>query len=79
VVAAASSQIKSLRFQPHLDGDGDGEKLVGVVWFSRTSFGIGDLRIVKELHRWLFLFLRLWDRCGLLDPFGDFPSTTNNV
>jgi hypothetical protein len=26
-----------------------------------------------------FLLLRLWDGCGLLDPFGDFPSATNNV
>jgi hypothetical protein len=24
-------------------------------------------------------FLRLWDRCGLFDSFGDFPSVTNNV
>jgi hypothetical protein len=38
-----------------------------------------DLRIVKELHRQFFLLLRLWDGCGLFDPFGDFPSATNNV
>jgi hypothetical protein len=38
-----------------------------------------DLRIVKELHRQFFLLLRLWDGCGLFDPFGDFPSATNNI
>jgi hypothetical protein len=43
------------------------------------SSGRGDLRSVKELHRQFFLLLRLQDRCGLLDPFGDFPSATNNV
>jgi hypothetical protein len=42
-------------------------------------FWLGDLWIVMELHRWLFLLLRLWDGCGLLDPLGDFPSATNNV
>jgi hypothetical protein len=47
------------------------------VWFSRTS-GCGDLRIVKKLHR-RFILLRLGDRCGLLGPFDDFPSATNNV
>jgi hypothetical protein len=26
-----------------------------------------------------FLLLRLWDEFGLLDPFDDFPSTTNKV
>jgi hypothetical protein len=51
---------------------------VGVVWSSRISYGCGDLRIVKELHRQFFL-LRLWDGCGHLDPFGNFPSATNNV
>jgi hypothetical protein len=45
----------------------------------RISSGYGDLRIVKELHRQFFLLLRLRDGCGLLDPFGDFPSATNNV
>jgi hypothetical protein len=37
VVAAASSPIKSPRLQPHLGSDV--EKLVGVVWSSRTSSG----------------------------------------
>jgi hypothetical protein len=47
VVAVSSSPIISLRLQPYLDGDV--EKLVGVVWSSRTSSGCGDLQIVKEL------------------------------
>jgi hypothetical protein len=76
-VAVASSPIKYPRLQPRLGGDA--EKLVGVVWFSRTSFGCGDLQIAKELHQWLFLLLHLRDRCGLLDPFGDFPYATNKV
>ena len=43
-------------------------------------FWLGDLQIIKELHRqFILLLLRLWDRCGLLHPFGDFPSATNNV
>jgi hypothetical protein len=50
-----------------------------VVWSSRISSGCGDLRIVKELYRQFFLLLRLRDGYGLLDPFGDFPSATNNV
>jgi hypothetical protein len=45
----------------------------------RISSGCGDLRIVKELHRQLFLLLCLRDGCGLLDPFGDFPFVTKNV
>jgi hypothetical protein len=49
------------------------------VWSSRISSGYGDLRIVKELHRQFFLLLCLRDGCGLLDPFGDFSSATNNV
>ena len=77
VVVAAPREIMSPRFQPHLDGNV--EKLVGVVWSSRISSGCGDLRIVKELHRQFILLLRLWDGCGLFDPFGDFPSATNNV
>jgi hypothetical protein len=52
---------------------------VGVVWYSRISSGCGDLWIIKELHRQFFLLLRLWDGCGLFDPFDDFPSATNNV
>jgi hypothetical protein len=39
VVEAVYSTIKSSRLQPHLDGGI--EKLVGVVWFSKTSFGWG--------------------------------------
>ena len=76
MVAAVSRAIMSPRLQSHLDGDV--EKLVAVVWFLRTSSGRGDLRIVKELHRQLFL-LHLRNGCGLLDPFRDFPSATNNV
>jgi hypothetical protein len=52
---------------------------MGVVWSLRILFSCGDLWIVKELHRQIFLLLRLWDGCGLFDPFGDFPSATNNV
>jgi hypothetical protein len=54
-------------------------RLVGVVWSSRISSSCGGLRIVKELHRQFFHLLRLRDGCGLVDLFGDFPSTTNNV
>ena len=61
----------------HLGGDVD--KLVGVVWFSRTSSGRGNLRIVKGLYQRLFLFICLRDGCGLLDLFGNFPFATNNV
>jgi hypothetical protein len=50
-----------------------------VVSSSRTSSGCGDLRIVKELHRQFILLLCLWDGCGFLGPFGDFPFATNNV
>jgi hypothetical protein len=77
VVVATPCAIRSPRYQPHLDGNI--ERLVGVVWSSRISSGCGDLWIVRKLHRQFFLLLRLWDGCGLLDPFGDFPSTTNNV
>jgi hypothetical protein len=77
VVVVASRAIRSPRLQPHLDGNV--ERLVGVVWSSRISFGCGDLRIVKELHRQFFLLLRLRNGCGLHDPFGDFLSATNNV
>jgi hypothetical protein len=73
VVAAASSPIMSPRLQPHLGGD------VEMVWSSKTFSSCGDLRIIKELHRWFILLLRLRDRCGLLGPFSDFPSATNNV
>jgi hypothetical protein len=69
--------IRSPRLQPHLGGNI--ERLVRVVWSSRISSGCGDLWITKELHRQFFLLLRLWDGCGLLDPFGNFPSATNNA
>jgi hypothetical protein len=42
-------------------------------------FLLGDLQIFMELYLWPFLTLRLRDKCGLLDPFGDFTSATNNV
>jgi hypothetical protein len=77
VVVAAPCAIRSHRLQPHLDINI--ERLFGVVWSSRISSGCGDLRIVKELHRQFFLLLCLWDECGLLDLFGDFPSATNKV
>jgi hypothetical protein len=77
VVVATSRAIRSTRLQPHL-GD-NVERHVGVVWSSRFSSGCGDLQIVKELHRQFFLLLCLRDGCGLLDPFGNFPSATNNV
>jgi hypothetical protein len=75
VVVAAPRAIKSPRLKPHLGGNV--KRLVGVVWSSRISSGCGDLRIVKELHRQFFLLRRLRNGCGLLDPFGDFPSATN--
>jgi hypothetical protein len=75
VVVAVPCAIESSRLQPHLGGNI--ERLVGVVWSSRILSGYRDLRIVKELHRQFFL-LRLQGGCGLLDPFGDFPSATNN-
>jgi hypothetical protein len=77
MVMAASCAIRSPLLQPHLGGNL--ERLMGAVWSSRISSSCGDLWIVKELHRQFFLFLRLRDRCGLLHPFGDFPSATNNV
>jgi hypothetical protein len=77
VVVATPHAIRSPPLQPHLDGNI--ERLVGVVWSSRILSGCGDLRIVKELHRQFFLLLRLRDGCGLIDPFGDFSSATNNV
>jgi hypothetical protein len=69
--------IRSSQLQPHLGGNV--ERFVGVVWSSRISSGYENLRIVKELHRQFFLLLRLPNGCGLLDPFSDFPSATNNV
>jgi hypothetical protein len=52
---------------------------VGVVWSSRISSECGDIWIIKERHRQFFLLLCLRDGYGLLDPFSNFPSTTNNV
>jgi hypothetical protein len=77
VVVATPRTIRSSRLQSHLGSYA--ERLVGVVWSSRISSGCGDLRIVEVLHRQFFLLLRLRDGCGFLDPFGDFPSATNNV
>jgi hypothetical protein len=76
VVVAASRAIRSTWLQPHLDGNI--ERLVRVVWSSRISSSCGDFWIVRELY-WQFFLLRLRDGCRLLDPFDDFPSTTNNV
>jgi hypothetical protein len=69
--------IRSFRLLPHLTGNV--ERLVRLVWSSRILSGCGDLWIVKELHQQFFLLLRLQDIYGLLDPFGDFSSTTNNI
>jgi hypothetical protein len=77
VVVTTPHAIRSSQLQPHLGGNV--ERLVGVVCSSRILYSCGDLRIIKELHRLLFLLLRLRDGCGLLNPFGDFPSATNNV
>jgi hypothetical protein len=77
VVVAAPRAIRSPWLQPHLGGNI--KRFVGVVWSLRISSGREDLRIVKELHRQFLLLIRLRDGCGLLDPFGDFPSATNNV
>jgi hypothetical protein len=77
VVLAAPRAIRSPRFKPHLGGNV--ERLVGVVWSSGISSGCDDLQIVKELHQQFFILIRLRGGCGLLDPFGDFPSATNNI
>ena len=77
MVMASSLSIMSPQFQSHLGGDV--ENLVGVVCFSRAFSGGDDLRIIVELHRWFILLLRHRNGCGLFDPFGDFPSATNNV
>jgi hypothetical protein len=52
---------------------------VGVVRFSNASSSCGDLRIVKELHRWLRIPLCLREGCRLLDPFDYFSSVSNNI
>jgi hypothetical protein len=76
-VTAAPSLIKPSRLHPHLDNDV--KKFVGVVWLSKTSYGGdgGDLWIFMELYRPLFLLPRLG--CGLVDPFCDFPSVSDNI
>ena len=77
-MAAALLAITYSWLQPHFEGDA--EKLVGVVWYSRISSGGDGLRIVMEPYRWfILLFLLLCNGCYLLDPFGDFPSATNNI
>jgi hypothetical protein len=57
MVAAAPCSIVSPMIQLHLGSDV--EKVVGVVRFSNVSSGCGDFWIVKELHRWLLIPLRL--------------------
>jgi hypothetical protein len=47
--------------------------------YQGTSSSSGDLRIIKEFHRWLRLLLRLQNGCGFVDPFGDFHSAPNNI
>jgi hypothetical protein len=77
VVVVTPHAIRSPRLQPHLGSNI--MRLVGVVWSSKISSGCGDLWIIKELHRQFFLLLHFRDGCGLCDPFGNFPSATNNV
>jgi hypothetical protein len=77
LVVVAPCPIKSPLLQSHLGGNV--EKFVGVVWFSRISFGCGDLRIVNEFYQLLFLLLCLQHGYDLLDPLGDFSSATNNT
>jgi hypothetical protein len=48
VVVAAPRAIRSLRLQPHLDGNV--ERLVGVVWSSRILSGCGDLWIASRSY-----------------------------
>jgi hypothetical protein len=50
-----------------------------VVWSARIPSGCGDLQIVKKLQWQFFLLLYLQDGCDLVDPYGDFPSATNNI
>jgi hypothetical protein len=77
VMVVVPRAIRSPRLQPRLGGHI--ERFVGVVWSLRILCGCGDLRIVKDFHRQLFLLLCLREGCSLLNPFGDFPSATNNV
>jgi hypothetical protein len=77
MVVATPRTIRISRLQPHLGGNI--ERLVEVVCSSRILSGCGNLWIVKELHRQLFLLLRLRGGCGLHDPFDDFPFATSNV
>jgi hypothetical protein len=66
------SPASTLSRRQHREACGSGVLFEVFVW-------LWDLQIVKELHRQFFLLLRLRGGCGLLDPFGDFPSATNNV
>jgi hypothetical protein len=59
------------------DLDRDVEKLVGMVWSLKILFGCGDLLIVKELHRYFILLLRLWNGCDLFDPSATSRATNN--
>ena len=70
LVAARHFPIKSPWLQPHLGSDAD--KFVGVVWRWRSSYRHEASSVVHP-----FFWLR--DGCCLFDPFGDFPSATNNV
>jgi hypothetical protein len=54
VVVVVPRAIRSSRFQPRLGGNV--ERFVGVVWSLRILCGYGDLRIIKEFHRQLFVF-----------------------
>jgi hypothetical protein len=93
VVVAAPRAIRSSRLQPHLGGNVErlvewcgllGFRLAVGIFGSSRSF-IGNVRHIRvglylnTSNRQFFLLLRLRDGYGLLDPFGDFPSTTNNV
>jgi hypothetical protein len=59
----ASSLIKSPRLQLHLDVDV--EKLVGAVWFLRTSSGCGIFR-----SSWSFFVFRAMDARWISAPVG---------
>jgi hypothetical protein len=76
VVAAVPSPMKCSWLQPHLGGDV--ENLVEVVG-SQGLLMVGDPRNVFELDRRLFLHPCIWDGCGILDPFGDFPFASKTV
>jgi hypothetical protein len=56
----------------HRETCGSGEVFVDFVWL----WGSSDRQGVSSA---VFLLIRPRDGCGLLDPFGDFPSATNNI